>query len=177
MENRNRNREYLKQHYKILKDQMNHILDGQPILYIVKDIMLTDLPMEECRGFKELNEFLNELNRQHKIEYFMQHIESLQRGLDNEKTLLFAMKEALVSKQPLEDCPGYDSLQEYFKQENILQTFDEQQASFALLKILSDMVNIMTISQDSEQIGKIISYYPYIRMKQREAQKKISYTA
>lgn len=177
MENKKRNRKYL----DMLEDKMFHKLGGQSILYIVKGILISGLPMEECWGFNLLNNYLDKLNHQNKIEYFMQHIESLQKGMmdkiDDEKTLLFAVKEALVSKQPLKKCPGYDSLQKYFKKEDVSQTLDQQQASLILLNMLSNIVSIMDRGQDSEQVGRIVSYYPYIETNQGESQKKKSYSA
>lgn len=122
--------------------------------------------------------------RQHKIDYLMSHTTALQKGMmnkiDDTKTLLYGVKEALISEQPLESCPTYSSLEQYFKDEKE-QTINEKQAGFELIGILSNMVNIMNRVQEPDQIARIVSYYSYIganqQSQQDHPQKRISYSA
>lgn len=122
--------------------------------------------------------------RQHKIDYLMGHTTALQKGMmnkiDDTKTLLYGVKEALISEQPLESCPIYSSLEQYFKDEKE-QTITEKQSSIELIGVLSTMVNIMSKGQEPDQIAKIVSYYSYIganqQFQQDHPQKRISYSA
>lgn len=126
---------------------------------------------------------MNKQVKQQKINYFMEHIISLQNGMMDKigaKTLLYVVKETLISEQPLETCPSYNSLEQYFGQEES-SVINEQQASCTLGSVLANMLTMMNKGQEIDQIGRIISYYPYIvdNQSSREihSQKRISYSA
>lgn len=140
----------------------------------VKNIMINYIKMEAAKKRKL-----------QKVDYLMKHAHLLEKGMLDEigcqKTLLCATKEILVSNRALKSCPSYPLLEQYFSQYNRLDSIDKNQAGIELLKILSNMTNVMGRVQETDQIDKITSYYSYIslndQLQQNETQKRISYSA
>ena len=180
-ENKNRNQEFLEKYDDILSQIMLDRLHGQTILYIVKGIMISGQKLEDCFGYPSLYAYLKQKKQIQKIEYIKQHKEILEMNLMNRiggQSILYILKEILVSKNPLTKCPEFQALNEYVEIKEEIQRKQwklenpkpkeekyeakKRQEELAVLHILSCVVNIVSKSQDTYQVNAIKSLYPYV---------------
>lgn len=117
----------------------------------------------------------------HKIEYLIKYTDLLKSEMMNkitdEKTLLYAVRNILVSSVPLEECEDYYLIDEYLSVQETLQR-NYERPDLTLLQVLSGMVNIMNKGSDTSQIGQIISYYPLVsEYSSSHDQKRYSHSA
>lgn len=108
---------------------------------------------------------------QDKMNYLIQHMVLIKNGmmdkLENSKTILYAIRNILISSDPLEKCPDYLLLEEYFKMQGNYKI--EKLPEFSLIQILSTLMQFMNKAHDEPvQKEKILSYYAYIPMEHLE---------
>ncbi len=183
--NRIRNKAYLDEYADILSKTMYNKLDGQSILYIVKGILISGKPCEDCWGYASLDAYLKQQRRIEKIEYIRQHMDVLNMNLTamiDGQSILYAIKEILVSNKQLKCCRSYKSLNQYIEkneesQEQLgelqnpsqeLQIRKQRKEEIELLHILSSVVSVVNRSQDMNQVNRITPFYQCVGNSQND---------
>lgn len=175
MNNKTRNREYLKNYLDIVKNKMDETIDGKSISYMIKKILNSDGPMEDCFGFASLDEYLKQQQRIEKIEYIRQHMDVLDMNMMEmlgKTNVLYAIKEILISDKPLKKCQGYKLLNQYIEKNEWLQESKGKtnqskksqvntdcQKELKLLHMLSSIVSAVNRGQDMNQVNQLTSFY------------------
>ncbi len=178
-ENKNQNKAYLKHYEDILKNVMCNKLEGQSILYIVKGILISGKPREDCWGFASLDAYLKKQQKIEKIEYLRDHMDVLNMNLMDMvdgQSILYTIKEILVSSQTLKNCKGYQLSNQYIEesekcqgqvhisqnQSPKLMNTQNHKEELELLHMLSSVVSAANKSQDMSQVSRITSFYQYV---------------
>lgn len=181
--NRIRNKAYLEQYADILSKVMGDKINGQSILYIVKGILVSGKCLEECWGFELLDIYLKQQQEIEKIEYIRQHMNILNKNLMDMldgQSVLYAIKEILVSDRTLKNCCGYEALNQYIikNEEKVINQSQELQnrakrEELGMLHILSSVVSFAHKGHDMNQVSQITSLYQYVG-DEKEPQKQLA---